>query len=89
MFTRLLQVEHRNTERLTEQIERRVGSETSSLDGSINSKDSTENKLEERRLKLNLTSDSFTKSDVFMCFFFFCYFEIFKIFAFRNLICRA
>ncbi|XP_047134779.1 liprin-alpha-1 [Hydra vulgaris] len=59
----LLQVEHRNTELLTEQIEKRVGSETSSLDGSINSKDSSENKIEDRKLKLNITSDTYSKPD--------------------------
>ena len=31
-LSRLLQVEHRTTEKLTEQIEKRVGSETNSLD---------------------------------------------------------
>lgn len=31
-FLRMLQVEHRTTEKLTEQIEKRVGSETNSLD---------------------------------------------------------
>ena len=54
----LLQVEHRTTERLTEQIQKRVGSETNSLDnmsvGSSKS-DKTERKVNLADQPLNLS----------------------------------
>ena len=54
----MLQVEHRTTERLTEQIQKRVGSETNSLDnmsvGSSKS-DKTERKVNVAEQPLNLS----------------------------------
>lgn len=57
----MLQVEHRTTERLTEQIERRVGSDSNSLDEiSIgSSKESEKNNTEEKKNKKTSATESF------------------------------
>lgn len=49
----LLQVEHRTTEKLTEQIEKRVGSETNSLDEMSTGSSKESMKTEEKRNALN------------------------------------
>lgn len=59
----MLQVEHRTTERLTEQIERRVGSDSNSLDEiSVGSSKESEKNTEEKRANKPAPSEQFPKS---------------------------
>ena len=51
----MLQVEHRTTERLTEQIERRVGSDSNSLDGISVTSSKESDKNDEKKQKKTST----------------------------------
>ena len=51
----MLQVEHRTTERLTEQIERRVGSDSNSLDGISVASSKESDKNDDKKGKKSVT----------------------------------
>ena len=57
----MLQVEHRTTERLTEQIERRVGSDSNSLDEISVGSSKESDKNEEKRANKVPATDPFMK----------------------------
>ena len=80
----LLQVEHRTTERLTEQIERRVGSETNSLDElSVGSKES--DKTEKLIHKAPTPLDAFQRPGLHVSKLGIQCYSVLVVFKFRSL----